>query len=137
MGHEGEMREAMRWVAQAKDDLSAAQVLTDNSKFAQACFLCQQAGEKAAKAVWFFLGEDPWGHSIARLIDDLKDEVIRKQMQKLTSEAMLLDRLYIPTRYPNGLPEITPMKAYERRDAMAASEAAVALVRVAEQIIER
>jgi len=25
MGHEGEMREAMRWVAQAKDDLSAAQ----------------------------------------------------------------------------------------------------------------
>jgi len=37
MGHEGEMREAMRWVAQAKDDLSAAQVLTDNSKFAQAC----------------------------------------------------------------------------------------------------
>jgi hypothetical protein len=25
MGHEGEMWEAMRWVAQAKDDLSAAQ----------------------------------------------------------------------------------------------------------------
>jgi HEPN domain-containing protein len=28
-----------------------------------------------------------------------------------------LDRFYIPTRYPNGLPDITPAEAYSMSDA--------------------
>jgi HEPN domain-containing protein len=28
-----------------------------------------------------------------------------------------LDRYYIPTRYPNGLPDLTPGQVYFRKDA--------------------
>jgi HEPN domain-containing protein len=30
---------------------------------------------------------------------------------------MVLDRFYIPTRYPNGLPDITPDVAFTNEDA--------------------
>jgi len=30
---------------------------------------------------------------------------------------MVLDRFYIPTRYPNGLPDITPDEAFADEDA--------------------
>ncbi len=32
-------------------------------------------------------------------------------------EGLLLDRYYIPTCYPNGLPDLTPGQVYFRRDA--------------------
>ena len=41
---------------------------------------------------------------------------------------MVLDRFYIPTRYPNGLPDITPDQAFNKKDA---SEA----VKYAEKIL--
>lgn len=135
MGRESEIGESRRWLKQSRDDLEAAGLLTGHSKFAQACFLCQQAGEKAVKALWFFRGGDPWGHSILRLIEDLEDQIIRSKLEEQREEAMLLDRLYIPTRYPNGLPEIAPMEAYGRNDAEAALRAAKALIHVAETFI--
>ena len=38
-------------------------------------------------------------------------------MQPLVQDGALLDRYYIPTRYPNGLPDLTPGQVYFRRDA--------------------
>jgi len=37
----------------------------------------QQAGENAIKVVWFFSGEDQWGHSVLRLIEDAEDDDLR------------------------------------------------------------
>jgi HEPN domain-containing protein len=37
----------------------------------------------------------------------------------------VLDRFYIPTRYPNGLPDLTPAEAFTADDAEVCLEYAV------------
>ena len=67
MSTEKNIREAIRWLATADDDIDSAVILKNNGKFAHSCFHAQQAGEKALKAVWYFADADPWGHSIGTL----------------------------------------------------------------------
>jgi len=108
--------EAGRWLLQAEDDLEAAEALANFGKHAQAAFLCQQAGEKALKGLWFLLDLDPWGHSLTRLIKSLP-EGSRERFEPLIPNALSLDKLYIPTRYPDALAELTPSEAYTRAEA--------------------
>jgi len=119
MSAEKNIYEALRWLRTGKDDLEAAIVLRKNSKFPHACFHAQQAGEKALKAVWYYADADPWGHSIRKLIEDLEgvDMSLYDQVKSLLRAGTVLDRFYIPTRYPNGLPELTPAEAYQDEDA--------------------
>jgi HEPN domain-containing protein len=106
--------EAIRWLRTADDDLDSAIILKGNKKFAHSCFHAQQAAEKAMKAVWYDSDADPWGHSIKRLIDDLESvaPVLFEAFGIFSRPGAILDRFYIPTRYPNGLPDITPDVAF-------------------------
>lgn len=119
MSTEKKVYEALRWLRTGMDDLDAAIVLRKNEKFPHACFLAQQAGEKALKAVWYFTDADPWGHSIRKLIEDLEnvDLSLYDRFKSLLRAGTVLDRFYIPTRYPNGLPELTPAEAFLEEDA--------------------
>ena len=45
-------------------------------------------------------------------------------LSKALRFAILLDRFYIPTRYPNGLPDITPDMAFIEEDSDAAIDGA-------------
>lgn len=119
MSTEKNIREALRWFTTAEDDNDSAVILKENGKFAHSCFHAQQAGEKALKAVWYFADADPWGHSIKKLIEDLNsvDLKLYQRLESYTRIGMLLDRFYIPTRYPNGLPDITPDVAFTDEDA--------------------
>lgn len=123
---------ADRWYRQAVDDLDAAQTLVDAGKYPQGCFYAQQAGEKAMKALWFLHDLDPWGHSVARLIRDLPDD-LKSDWMPLLEDALGLDKLYIPTRHPDALAELTPAEAYTRRE----SEVAIALARSIVAQVER
>ncbi len=38
-------------------------------------------------------------------------------MQALLEDGAVLDRYYIPTRYPNSLPDLTPGQCYFKKDA--------------------
>ena len=116
-------RDAGRWYRQARDDLDAAGVLLDGGRYAQAAFWAQQAAEKAMKAVWILLDRDPWGHSVTRLISDLPDAE-RAPFESLRDTALHLDKLYIPTRYPDALAELIPAEAYTEKEALQAREAA-------------
>lgn len=122
----------LRWLSTAREDIEAALILSENGKHAHACFLCQQAAEKAVKALHFRLDSDPWGHSVKKLISSLEsvDGRAHEALAPHVDEAARLDRFYIPTRYPNGLPELTPAEAYSRDDALAALAAAVAIIAV-------
>jgi len=119
MSTEKNIREAIRWLTTAEDDNDSAVILKENGKFAHSCFHAQQAGEKALKAVWYFADADPWGHSIKKLIEDLNsvDFKLYQKLKSYTRMGMVLDRFYIPTRYPNGLPDITPDVAFTDEDA--------------------
>jgi HEPN domain-containing protein len=119
MSTEKNIREAIRWLTTADDDIDSAVILKNNGKFAHSCFHAQQAGEKALKAVWYFADADPWGHSTKKLIEDLNfvDLKLYQKLESYIKMAMVLDRFYIPTRYPNGLPDITPDEAFSDEDA--------------------
>lgn len=88
--------EGERWLAQAEDDLEAGRVLLAVGKHAQAAFMAQQAGEKALKGLWFALGLDPWGRSLARLVRDLPGEWGQK-LSPLLSVALALEKFYTLT----------------------------------------
>lgn len=128
--------EADRWYRQAQDDLEAADVLIAGGKQAQAAFLCHQAGEKALKALWFALDLDPWGHSLARLLKQLPADQAGR-FDRLLAAALALDKLYIPTRYPDALAELTPAEAYTRDEALqAAGHARAILAAVAHRCVK-
>jgi len=124
MSVEKNIKEARRWMDTAKGDIGAADVLYQSGKYAHACFHAQQSAEKALKALWYFADADPWGHSIKKLMDDLTevDPVLSKAMEPLKKIGLILDRFYIPTRYPNGLPDLTPEQAFLEEDAKSCIE---------------
>lgn len=109
--------EASRWLDTAAEDLAASETLLGAGHYAQACFLAQQGGEKAIKALWRLMDADPWGHSIQRLLADFPQREQIPDIEAWTTLAALLDKYYIPTRYPNGLPDLTPGQVYGRDDA--------------------
>ncbi len=127
MSAEKNRTEALRWLKTASEDLETSEILLRSGRFAHACFHAQQAGEKAVKAIWFMHAADTWGHSVRRLIEELEnvDMPAFDALRDLIEDGGRLDRFCIPTRYPNGLPDITPDQAYFQEDA----EAAIAIAR--------
>ena len=114
--------ESSRWLIQAEYDLRAAQYNGDGGFYAVACFQAQQAGEKALEAFLFASGERVvLGHSIAELGQICATYEAR--FKKLVAKVGKLDRFYIPTRYPNGLPGGVPAEVYDEAD----SEDAIAM----------
>ena len=135
MGREKHADEALRWLAQARADLRAAEGSVRAGSHEWACFQAQQAAEKALKAVWFGNGFEPWGHSVLRLIDDYPDESVRLGLLAgLRSSGKALDKLYIPTRYPNGLPDLAPYEVYTDVEAQAAIAAAQSVLAACEPL---
>lgn len=53
------------WYRQARRDLDSARAQRAAEFFEWACFISQQASEKALKAALQKLGGEAWGHSIA------------------------------------------------------------------------
>lgn len=131
------MYEAERWLNTANEDLEAARILLENKKFSHSCFLSQQSAEKALKAVWYLTDNEPWGHSVLRLIEDFPDKELKKQIIGLSDAAAFLDKFYIPTRYPNGLPDFTPGKVYLETDASLCLQKARVIIKNIEDIISK
>lgn len=108
--------EARRWLAQAGKDMDAADVLAKAGHYNLTCFLAQQAAEKASKAFLYSQGaEEVWGHSVARLVEEAAS--FDESLRPLAVTGALLDKFYVPTRYPNGLPGGIPSAAYSEEEA--------------------
>jgi len=123
--------EASRWLSQAQADLRAAENSLKSASFEWACFQAQQAGEKALKAIWQFSAYEPWGHSLTRLVEEFPDEAVRADLMFFLSQAKRLDKLYIPTRYPNGLPDSIPAEVFTLEEAQEAINMAKQLLDLA------
>jgi len=112
----GAEREARRWILQAEDDLQFVEwVLKQGVFFDKGCFVSQQAGEKALKSCLYAIGERRvLGHSLFEMIIELiqKDRIF----EEIQNQAKRLDRFYITTRYPNGLPGGSPFQIYTKAD---------------------
>lgn len=111
--------EAERWLAQAESDLAFAELGAREGFFAQACFVCQQAAEKALKALHYARGARlVFGHSLVELLDPLLGE--HPALGGLREAAQQLDQYYVPTRYPNGLPGGVPAEVFTSKQAIEA-----------------
>ena len=98
------------WLTQAVRDLKQAADSRDAGRHEWACFASHQAAEKAVKALHLYLGQEAWGHVIAKLLTELPENVSAGEM--LIEKGRVLDNLYIPTRYPNSHPEGAPFEHY-------------------------
>ena len=136
MSEKKRLQEAHSWYKQAVDDLEGAAILLAAQKHALSCFCAQQAGEKALKALWRFLDLDPWGHSCVRLIRDLPEEE-QLSFSKIKQAASALDKLYIPTRYPDALAGATPSETYGYSDGVAAIASAQEILDCVEAYIRQ
>jgi HEPN domain-containing protein len=120
MSQSSDRHQAQRWLDTAAEDLRASRTLAEAGFYAHACFSAQQCAEKTAKAMWYLIGADSWGHSVQALIEEFPLKEHLDDADALIEKAAALDRFYIPTRYPNGLPDLTPGKTYFAADAQQA-----------------
>jgi len=101
---------ARDWLGQAQRDLEQAEDSRRAARHEWACFAAQQAAEKAAEALHLHLGQEAWGHVVARLLEELPDAM--GVPDALIEKGRVLDNFYIPARYPNSHPEGAPFEHY-------------------------
>jgi HEPN domain-containing protein len=122
--------EGQRWLEQAQVDLKWARHLDIEGAYYLVCFLAQQIAEKSLKAFLYAQGEEiVIGHSVRQLCRRAAD--YRAEFRQHLDEWAILDSYYIPTRYPNGLPDDIPARVYNREvasTALALADAVVARV---------
>jgi len=121
--------EARRWFQQAVYDLKAVKWNIEGGFYAQACFLAQQAGEKALKSLLYYLGKRRkalFTHSLVEMVKEGAKNV--KEITDLLDQARELDLHYIPSRYPNGLPSGFPQSFYSKKMAKQVLKAAEEIV---------
>lgn len=103
--------EGRRWLDQAREDLVSARILADAGRHYLACFLAQQVADEAFKAVLYACGEPlVVGHSVAQLGERAAQRW--PALRDVARRAAVLDAHYVPTRYPNGLPDSIPARVF-------------------------
>jgi HEPN domain-containing protein len=108
--------QGQRWLAQAEADRHGAQLLFDGESYHLACFIAQQVAEKALKAYLYAQGEEiVLGHSVEALARRCAE--YDADFADLHDDVAPLDAYYIPTRYPNGLPDSIPARVYTQNAA--------------------
>lgn len=118
---------AKDWFKQAERDLEQARDSQRGERHEWACFAAQQAAEKALKALHLYLGQEAWGHVVARLLRELPPTI--HVPTELIEKAQVLDGFYIPARYPNSFADGAPFEHY---NPLHSTEA----IRYASEIIE-
>lgn len=103
--------EGRRWLEQAEIDLGWAERLASEGGHHIACFLAQQVAEKELKAFLYAQGaEIVLGHSVERLCSEVAR--IQNSVREGCGRWSVLDGYYVPTRYPNSIPDSIPARVY-------------------------
>lgn len=104
-------REAFRWYRQGKRDGETAARNAAAGDHEVACFLYQQGAEKLLKALLYLKGERPViGHATTHLAARAAEYDSR--FKELAEACRELDVFYVPTRYPNGVPDGAPFEFF-------------------------
>ena len=127
---------ARDWFRQAEADLAQARDSRRDAHYEWACFAAQQAAEKAVKAAHAARGQEAWGHAVTELLEALGPHVAGID-HELLDRARSLDKLYIPTRYPNGLSTGAPADYYTQAEAERAIGDAESVLDVCRRVLSR
>ncbi|GAA6756585.1 HEPN domain-containing protein [Thermus thalpophilus] len=110
-----EVERSRDFLLQAKRDLEQARLSLEGGFYEWAAFAAQQGAEKAVKAVFQRLGAVAWGHSVTALLEELQTH--HPVPESLLDGASELDKAYIPSCYPDALPQGAPFERYRRPEA--------------------
>ena len=103
------------WWNQARRDLAHARNSLQAGDLEWSAFAAQQGAEKAVLALLLSLGGEPWGHSLARLIQVIPEDL--PAPREILDAGRRLDKHYLPTRHPNGFSEGYPGDLYTEEEA--------------------
>ncbi len=119
--------EARRWIAQALYTLDSIRVDIEGGFYAWACFKAHQAAEYALKAVLRGAGAESFGHDLPSLWRGASR--LCPGLSGLWECVALLNKMYIPPRYPDAWPGGgVPFESFTRRDALESLECASRIV---------
>lgn len=126
------MRRTKDWIEQAKGEFKAARDLFTTTNYAWCCFACHQASEKALKAILEHFGAPTIGHNLLALLNEIsKYTTIPKNIE---NACRILNRYYIPTRYPNAFPSGAPINMFNEDDAKESLQYAELVINFAKSI---
>lgn len=114
------------WIRQAERDLNHAKADMEKGFYEWVCFSAHQSAEKALKGLYQKFNQIAWGHSVRGLLEGLKDKF---DITSLIEGAKILDKYYIPARYPNGFDIGAPMDYFTEKEAREAIEYADKIIR--------
>jgi HEPN domain-containing protein len=127
-------QEADRWLSQAQHDLRAVGINRREGFPEIACFLAQQAAEKALKAYLHAQGERiVVGHATHLLLR--RCAYYDQNFDSLLDACRNLDQYYIATRYPNGLPGGIPHEVFTNAQAEQAANLAGQVLDLVESML--
>jgi len=128
------MSEAIkRWLDFAHQDLRMAELAMTEALYNQVCFHAQQCAEKAIKGLLVHQGQTPpRTHRLGDLLGLLDPNPFAEQRL----EVQLLDRFYIPARYPDALPGSLPEGLPNAQDAQEALTVAEKIIAQVEQLVQ-
>lgn len=94
-------KKPQEWFKQAAYDLKTAEIMLDNKRFIYAVFMCHLAIEKALKGIYQHKLHDipPKVHNLIYLVE----KTGLSPSEKLYDAIFELNRVSIPTRYPEDL----------------------------------
>ena len=133
--------QARRWMRQAQEDSEAAACLFENAHFAFACFHCQQAVEKALKALMFAKGRlkksDLEAHDILALA--YRASQMDPSFRVIPNMVAAMHGYYIKTRYPHyqrGMCQNTiPAEMFSHQDSENAISKTEEILQLIEQVL--
>lgn len=137
MSVERNLERAAEYAFQADVELETAAELMPLRRYHAVCFHAQQAAEGMLKAALLAL-DAPFErvHSLDALTQ-LFPGRDRTALRGLRESALLLDKLYTPTRYVDALGGIAPARAFTASEGKAAIAAARKLIKAARAVLAR
>lgn len=127
------VQRAKDWLKEAQAELRAGYDLLRGQHWSWCCFTCQQAAEKALKAVCEHFRTPQFGHNLNLLVQAIAAHTAVPEPLRMSCAR--LNRYYIPTRYPNAFDQGAPAEQFFEADARQALTDAEEVIRFAEDLI--
>jgi HEPN domain-containing protein len=115
-----DVSEYERWMKSAIRTLKSAEHDVEHGDYNWACFKAHQAAERALKALLWGVGVPRTGHSLTHLLNYIAQELGLRAPDDVRESCLVLDKHYVPTRYPNAWAEGTPEDYYFEGEARSA-----------------
>lgn len=122
------------WLREAQAECQAAADLLRGKHWSWCCFTCQQAAEKALKALCEHFRNPQPGHNLNLLLGAV--EARAAVPEPVRSACARLNRYYIPTRYPNAFDRGAPADQFFEADASRALADAEEVLGFARNVVE-